>query len=120
MTAKRLARQSLPISAQEFAEVFQNGGLASFSQPYAVWLEFAEAYAERCGELLRQPLIPEEITTLSVGAVQALVAEVESGRLSQNRELADVIEACIRQAGPLPLRMLKRLLEQHELERPAK
>jgi hypothetical protein len=102
----------------EFAEVFKNGSLANSSQPYAIWLEFAEAYAERCVELQRQPLIPEEIKALAARAVEALIAEVQSGRLLGNKELAEVIEACIRSTGPVQLRILDRLLKQHELERP--
>ena len=58
----------------------------------------------------------DDIKALSVRAVNQLIANVENGRLLQNKELAEVIAACIRHSGLAQLQTLKGLLDQQELE----
>ena len=61
---------------------------------------------------------PEERRALSVKAVNRLIAEVRAKRLLKNKELAEVIAACIRETQPRLLGNLKFLLKQQELEQP--
>jgi hypothetical protein len=58
------------------------------------------------------------VCDLARKAISRLVADAKSGRLDQNRELAEVVEACIRNTKIGPLRDLKWLLAQQELTRP--
>lgn len=58
----------------------------------------------------------DDIIALSVRAVNQLIANVENGRLLQNKELAEVIAGCIRHSGLPQLQTLKGLLDQQELE----
>jgi hypothetical protein len=63
----------------------------------------------------------EQRRELAVKAVNRLIADAEAKRLLENKELAETIAACIREAGERQLRSLKWLLEeeeQEELERP--
>ena len=63
----------------------------------------------------------EERRELAVKAVNRLIADAEAKRLLENKELAETIAACIREAGERHLRALKWLLEEEEreeLERP--
>jgi hypothetical protein len=58
---------------------------------------------------------------LAVKAVKRLIADAEAKRLPENKELTEIIAACIGEAGERQLRSLKWLLEeeeQEELERP--
>ena len=55
---------------------------------------------------------------LEVKAVNRLIADVEAKRLLENKELAEVIAACIRETASDQLQTLKWLLAQQELERP--
>jgi len=55
---------------------------------------------------------------LAVKAVNRLIADVEAKRLLQNKELAEVIAACIRETASDQLQALKWLLAQQELEPP--
>jgi hypothetical protein len=61
-------------------------------------------------------LTQDDITALSVRAVNQLIANVENGRLLQNKELAEVIAGCIRHTELRQLQTLKGLLDQQELE----
>jgi hypothetical protein len=64
---------------------------------------------------------PDERKTLSVRAVNQLIADVEAGRSLKNKELAEVIASCIRhtdQEGDL--QTLKLILDRHELAKKAK
>ena len=54
----------------------------------------------------------------AVKAVNRLIADVEAKRLLENKELAEVIAACIRETASDQLQTLKWLLAQQELERP--
>jgi hypothetical protein len=56
------------------------------------------------------------IRSLSIRAVNQLIADVEAKRLLQSGELAETIAVCIRHSGPSQLRTLKWLLEQRELQ----
>ena len=60
----------------------------------------------------------EDRRELAVKAVNRLIADVEAKRLLQNKELAEVIAACIRETASDQLQALKWLLAQQELERP--
>jgi len=63
----------------------------------------------------------EEKRALAAKAVNRLIADAEAKRLLENKELAETIAACIREADEQRLRALKWLLEeeeQEELERP--
>ncbi len=63
----------------------------------------------------------EQRRELAVKAVNRLIADSEAKRLLENKELAETIAACIREADERQLRSLKWLLEeeeQEELERP--
>jgi len=60
----------------------------------------------------------EDVRNLAKKAVARLVADAKSGRLNENRELAEVIEGCIRHSSIKQIRDLKWLLQQQELERP--
>jgi len=60
-----------------------------------------------------------DVAGLAARAVSRLIADAKSGRLEQNRELADVIEGCIRHSSIKVIRDLKLLLDQQDLERPA-
>ncbi len=53
---------------------------------------------------------------LALRAVNQLIADVEAGRLLNNKELAEVIAACIRHTDQGDLQTLKQILDQHELE----
>ncbi len=61
---------------------------------------------------------PAEIAYLADRAVNELIADSESGRIRQNRELAEIIMGCIRETAPRHLETLKWLLNQRALERP--
>lgn len=54
--------------------------------------------------------------TLSVRAINQLIADVEAGRLVKNEELAEVIAGCIRHSDQGDLQTLKQILDQRELE----
>lgn len=69
-------------------------------------------------ENLDELFTSDEIAILSVKAVAALVADAETGRLTQNRELAEVIAGCIRGTQLKYLQTLNSLLNQRALERP--
>ena len=58
----------------------------------------------------------EERKALSIRAVNQLIADVEAGRLMNNKELAEVIAGCIRHTDQADLQTLKNILDQHELE----
>ncbi len=58
----------------------------------------------------------EERRALSIRAVNQLIADVEAGRLMNNKELAEVIAGCIRHTDQAYLQTLKNILDQHELE----
>jgi hypothetical protein len=60
----------------------------------------------------------EERRSVAVKAVNRLIADAEAKRLLQNRELAEVIAACIQDSTSAQLRTLKWLLKEQELERP--
>ena len=60
---------------------------------------------------------PAEIAYLADRAVNELIEDSASGRIKQNRELAEIIMACIRDTQPRHLETLKWLLEQRALER---
>ena len=49
----------------------------------------------------------EERHELAVKAVNRLIADAEAKRLLENKELAETIAACIREAGERHLRALK-------------
>jgi hypothetical protein len=53
---------------------------------------------------------------LALRAVNQLIADVEAGRLLNNKELAEVIAGCIRHTDQGDLQTLKHILDQHELE----
>jgi hypothetical protein len=53
---------------------------------------------------------------LALRAVNQLIADVEAGRLLNNKELAEVIAGCIRHTDQGDLQTLKQILDQHELE----
>jgi hypothetical protein len=53
---------------------------------------------------------------LAIRAVNQLIADAEAGRLMKNKELAEVIAACIRHTDQADLHTLKQILDQHELE----
>ncbi len=53
---------------------------------------------------------------LALRAVNQLIANVEAGRLLNNKELAEVIAGCIRHTDQGDLQTLKHILDQHELE----
>jgi hypothetical protein len=53
---------------------------------------------------------------LALRAVNQLIADVEAGRLLNNKELAEVIAGCIRHTDQGDLQTLKLILDQHELE----
>jgi len=58
----------------------------------------------------------EERKALSIRAVNQLIADVEAGRLINNKELPEVIAGCIRHTDQADLQTLKNILDQHELE----
>jgi hypothetical protein len=63
----------------------------------------------------------KERRELAIKAVNRLIADAEAKRVLENKELTEIIEACIREAGERHLRTLKWLLEEEEreeLERP--
>lgn len=60
----------------------------------------------------------DDVRALARKAVARLVADAKSGQLDKNRELAEVIEACIRHSSIRQIRTLKWTLEQQELNRP--
>ena len=49
---------------------------------------------------------------LALRAVNQLIADVEAGRLLNNKELAEVIAACIRHTDQGDLQTLKQILDQ--------
>jgi hypothetical protein len=53
---------------------------------------------------------------LALRAVNQLIADVEAGRLLNNKELAEVIAGCIRHTDQGDLETLKHILDKHELE----
>lgn len=53
---------------------------------------------------------------LALRAVNQLIADVEAGRLLNNKELAEVIAGCIRHTDQGDLQTLKHILDQHEQE----
>jgi hypothetical protein len=60
----------------------------------------------------------DERRMLAITAVNRLIADVEAKRLLENKELAEVIAACVRESTASQLKTLKWLLAQQELERP--
>ena len=60
---------------------------------------------------------PAEIAYLADRAVNELIEDSESGAIKMNRELAEVIMACIRGSELRYLETLKGLLNQRALER---
>jgi hypothetical protein len=58
----------------------------------------------------------EERRALSIRAVNQLIADVEAGRLMNNKELSEVIAGCIRHTDQADLQTLKNILDQHQLE----
>ena len=63
----------------------------------------------------------EERHALAAKAVNWLIADAVAKRVLENKELAETIAACIREADERHLRALKWLIEeeeQEELERP--
>ena len=68
---------------------------------------------------MKEEVDPAEIEYLADRAVTALIDDAKSGRIDQNRELADIIKTCIRKTGRDQLETLKGLLNQRgALERP--
>jgi hypothetical protein len=61
---------------------------------------------------------PVEIAYLADRAVNELIEDAASGRIQQNRELAEIIIGCICDTAPRRLETLKGLLNQRALERP--
>jgi len=53
---------------------------------------------------------------LALRAVNQLIADVEAGRLLNNKELAEVIAGCIRHTDQGDLQTLKHILDQQEME----
>jgi hypothetical protein len=66
---------------------------------------------------MREKVDPAEIPYLADRAVQELIEDSKSSRINKNRELAEVIVACLRKLGPTDLEDLKGLLGQRSLER---
>jgi hypothetical protein len=58
----------------------------------------------------------DDTYALSVWAVNELIADVEVGRLLQDKELAEAIAICIRHSGLSQLKILKRVLDQHDVQ----
>jgi hypothetical protein len=67
---------------------------------------------------MKENVHPAEIAYLADRAVNELIEDAKSGRIDQNRELAEVIMGCIRKTASDSLEDLKRLLNQRALERP--
>ena len=67
---------------------------------------------------MREKVDPAEIRYLADRAVNELIDDAKSGRIDQNRELAEIIMACICKTASDPLEDLKGLLNQRALERP--
>jgi hypothetical protein len=65
-----------------------------------------------------EPVDLAEIEYLADRAVIELIQDSASGRIMQNRELAEIIMACIRDTAPRHLETLKVLLNRRALERP--
>ena len=60
---------------------------------------------------------PGEIAYLADRAVHKLIEDSESGTIRRNMDLANIIEACIRDTAPRHLETLKGLLDQRAIER---
>jgi hypothetical protein len=58
----------------------------------------------------------KERRALADKAVKRLIADAEAKRLLENKELAETIAVCIREAGERQLRALKWLLEEQDIE----
>jgi hypothetical protein len=95
--------------------IFRERGIGDSIRNILTWRVRCTPWVE--GDM-SEKVDPAEIAYLADRAVNELIEDAKSGRLDQNRELAEVIMGCIRNTANASLEHLKWLLDQRALERP--